>query len=77
MITAIQSIKVISLTWGTFAVEVRLMVCDTHSASLPGQDLEDKCLDDERYHDFKDHQCDDVEAEEVESHKPVHFGIKF
>ena len=49
------------------------MVCDTHPVPLSGQDLEDKCLHDERYYDFKNHQCDDIKAEEVYSHKPVHI----
>ena len=50
---------------------------DTHPASLSGQDLEDKCLHDEGDDNLEDNQSDDVEAQEVQSHEPVHIGVKF
>ena len=49
---------------------------DTHPAPLPRQDLEDKRLHDEGYHNLKDDQRDDVEAQEVQPHQPVQVGIK-
>ena len=47
-----------------------------HPAPLPGQDLEDKSLNDEGYHNLKDDQRDNVEAQEVQPHQPVQVGIK-
>ena len=65
------------LTWFTLAEYIRLVVSGTHPASLSGQDIEDKCLHDEGDHNLEDNQGDDVEAQEVQSHEPVHIGVKF